>query len=292
MLVCVDAFTKWVEVVPLKCHDASSVAAAFVSVCATWGAPEVVRCDNGTEFVNAIVSALFKAFGVKVQHGAVRHPQSQGSVERFNRTLLTLIRKKLDGSDDWKAELDLLLFHYRVRPHGATRISPAEAMYGWGPRNLLVRDDKPEEPSQSAWVDRLRQKSVEIADYLEEQLSAVDFVDIPATCHYGVGEAVLFRRPDRHQKRQPPYESGWRVTKVIAPSTVEISSSAGGCKVVNVDCLKPDPELTEEETKEATAQSIDLAEEEAITGMGEDYVSLFCADPVDGVPVPPLPGVR
>ena len=80
-------------------------------------------------------------------------------------------------------------------------------------------------------MDRLRQKSVEIADYLEEQLSAADFVDIPATCPYGVGEAVLFRRPDRHQKRQPPYESGWRVTKVIAPSTVEITSSAGGFKI-------------------------------------------------------------
>ena len=131
VLVCVDGFTKWVEVVPLKCHDAASVGAAFLSICAKWGPPQVVRTDSGTEFRNAVTHALFEAFRVKVQHGAVRHPKYQGAVERFNRTMLTIIRKTLDGADDWKTALDLLLFHYRVRPHGVTKISSIQAMYGW-----------------------------------------------------------------------------------------------------------------------------------------------------------------
>ena len=62
VLVCGDGFTKWVEVVPLKCHDAASVGAAFLSVCARWGPPQVVRTDNGTEFRNAVTHALFEAF--------------------------------------------------------------------------------------------------------------------------------------------------------------------------------------------------------------------------------------
>ena len=57
----------------------------FCSVCVRWGPPGIVRSDNGSEFRNALTHALFEAFGVVVQHGAVRHPQSQGSVERFNR---------------------------------------------------------------------------------------------------------------------------------------------------------------------------------------------------------------
>ena len=124
VLVMIDPFTKWVEVVPLKRHDAASVAAAFLSVCVRWGPPGIVRSDNGSEFRNALTHALFEAFGVVVQHGAVRHPQSQGSVERFNKTLLTIIRKTLDGADDWEDALDLLLFHYRIRPHSATKVSP------------------------------------------------------------------------------------------------------------------------------------------------------------------------
>ena len=171
--MCVDRFTKWVKVVLLKCHDAASVAAAFLSVCARWVPPQVVRSDNGTEFRNAVTHALFEAFEGKAQHGAVRHPQSQGAVERFNRTLLTIIRKTLDGADDWETALDLLLFHYRVRPHGVTKISPMQAMYGWEPRNILIQRE-PGKSSLSAWVDGLKRRVAEIRGYLEEKLSQTD----------------------------------------------------------------------------------------------------------------------
>ena len=158
VLVCVDGFTKWVEVVPLKCHDAASVAAAFLSVC-----PQVVHSDNGKEFRDAVTHALFEAFRVKVQHGAVRHPQSQGAVERFNRTLLTITRKTLDGADDWKTALDLLLFHYGVRSHGVTKTSPIQAMYGWEPRNILIQSDTGKS-SLSAWGDGLEGRVAETRD--------------------------------------------------------------------------------------------------------------------------------
>ena len=139
VLVCVDTFTKWVEVQPLERHDAQSVAAAFVFICCRWGAPQVVRSDIGTEFRNALVSAVYKAFEVTVAHGAVRHPQSQGAAERFNQTLLTTIRKVLSESDDWVLDLDLLLYYYyRVRPHSATGVSPMKAMSGWSPRGLVI----------------------------------------------------------------------------------------------------------------------------------------------------------
>ena len=79
VLVCVDHFTKWVEVAPLRRVDGPCVGQAFAGICSRWGPPRVLRCDNGKEFVNAVTTALFEAFGVVVRHGAVRHPQSQGS---------------------------------------------------------------------------------------------------------------------------------------------------------------------------------------------------------------------
>ncbi|XP_065189616.1 uncharacterized protein LOC135820229 [Sycon ciliatum] len=100
VLVCTDVFTKWVEVVPLRRHDAASVARAMTSICCKWGPPDEVRLDNGTEFQNAVVRALFIQFGVRVKTGAVRHPQSQGCVERMNRTIITLMRKVLDETAD------------------------------------------------------------------------------------------------------------------------------------------------------------------------------------------------
>ena len=203
VLVMIDPFTKWVEVVPLKRHDAASVAAAFLSACVQWGPPDIVHSDNDPEFRNALTHALFEAFGVVIQHGAVRHPQSQGSVERFNKTLLTIIRKTLDGADDWEAALDLLLFHYRIRPHSATKVSPMKAMYGWEPRNVLIESNT-EALSLSAWVDRLESRAAEIRDYLEEQLSQMDWVDGGHNCPYLEGDAVVLCQPERQQKRQAP----------------------------------------------------------------------------------------
>ena len=111
VLVCVDVLTKWIEVAPLRKHDGQSVVSAFTTMCQRWGAPDVIRCDNGTEFQNSIVESLFKLMGVEVHTGAVRHPESQGAVERVNLTLLTLIRKVLETSSNWKSDLDTLLFH-------------------------------------------------------------------------------------------------------------------------------------------------------------------------------------
>ena len=60
VLVLVDAFSKWAEVVPLRHHDARSVAEAFGTVCMKWGPPNVGRVDNWTEFANAIVESLLE----------------------------------------------------------------------------------------------------------------------------------------------------------------------------------------------------------------------------------------
>ena len=238
VLVVVDTFTKWAEGMPLRQHTARCVAEAFTTLCMRWGPPQVVRTDNGTEFQNAVVRSLFQFFGVVVKTGAVRHPQSQGSAERFNRTLLGLIRKVLDDSHTWKEDLEMLLRSNRTRPHSATAISPMEAMVGWKPDIIVQKEDACE---FSAWCSQLKERSARIRDLVESELSSGDFVNQPMECQYGIGDDVLLARPDRHQKCLTPFESRWTVKKVVAPSTNVIKPIEGGEKVVNVSLIKRDP---------------------------------------------------
>ena len=238
VLVCVDLFTKWAEVVPLKAHDAKSVASAFVDICARWGAPEVVRSDNGTEFVNEVVEALYTTFGVHVRHGAVRHPASQGGVERFNRTLLTMLRKVHAESVDWKADLFLLLHFYRNRPHGALKISPSKAMLGWEPRDVIVAGHE-KSHTLTGWVADLERRAADIRDYVEEQLATGDFIESHEECPYLPGDTVQLRNSERRQKLLPAFDRGWCIKKVITPSTVVIYRGRSE-KVVNIDLIKPD----------------------------------------------------
>ena len=242
VLVCYDVFTKWAEVVPLKSHNAKSVAAAMVEVCARWGPPEVIRSDNGTEFVNAMLEALYDTFGVVVRHGAVRHPQSQGAAERFNRTLLTMLRKIHEESIDWKADLAMLLHYYHNRAHGTLKISPAKAMLGWEPRNLVVQQEEPVQ-SLSTWSTDLERRAASIRDYVDETLSAGDFIEEAGIENqYRPGDLVQLKRSERAQKLLPAYERGWKVVKPLSHSTVVICDvkQPQREKVVNNDLLKSD----------------------------------------------------
>ena len=192
VLVCVDTYTKWLEVIPIPRHDAASVAVAFIKICQVWGAPRIMRPDNGSEFCNAIVKSLFNALGVRVRTGAVRHPQSQGSAERANPTVLALIRKTLDATEDWQEAIGMLLFQYRNPPHSATGLTPMQAMVGWQPSHLILQGQDDRKHELSAWVAKLVTQSAKVRDYLDDYYSRNDMPDDDeALCPYAVGDAVL-----------------------------------------------------------------------------------------------------
>ncbi|GKC57351.1 retrovirus-related pol polyprotein from transposon TNT 1-94, partial [Tanacetum coccineum] len=51
-----------------------------------------IRTDNGTEFVNQVMSKYYKGVGIFHQKSVPRTPQQNGVVERRNRTLVEAAR--------------------------------------------------------------------------------------------------------------------------------------------------------------------------------------------------------
>ncbi|XP_065186075.1 uncharacterized protein LOC135816901 [Sycon ciliatum] len=238
VLVVVDVLTRWAEIVPLRRHDGPSVAEAFTELCHRWGPPDTVRIDNGSEFANAVVQSVFDAFGVTVKTGAVRHPQSQGTAERMNRTLLTMIRKLAEDSSDWLQDLPVMLHFYRTRPHGMTGVSPMLAMVGWEPKSIITGVTT----ESTVWQQAHAARCARLRDLLDSELSKVDRQEDERDCPFHVGDSVLLKQPSRRQKRLPPFQTGWSVIKVVSPSTVVVRRQPhmGQVqeKVVNVDLLK------------------------------------------------------
>ena len=66
---------------------------------------------------------------IKLTHTTPYHPQGNGAVERFNRTLKAMI-SKLNNVDKWDKSLQTLVKHYNSHVCDATGFSPFQLMFG------------------------------------------------------------------------------------------------------------------------------------------------------------------
>ena len=88
IIVAVDYFTRWPEAQPLKIVTAV-IAADFIyeEIICRFGTPKVIQSDHGTQFLNKVIKELTAKFQIKYSLSSLYHPQSNGLVERFNRSL-------------------------------------------------------------------------------------------------------------------------------------------------------------------------------------------------------------
>jgi transposase InsO family protein len=88
ILVMSDHFTKWVEAVPMPNQRAETVAKAFVNEVVTrHGVPSKLLTDQGRNFEADLMKQVFGLLGVRKLRTSPYHPQTDGQVERMNRTL-------------------------------------------------------------------------------------------------------------------------------------------------------------------------------------------------------------
>ena len=91
LLVIQDYFTKWADARPLPDQTAIRITAELVKLFCTYGIPEIVHLDQGRNLESSIVQSTLDAFGVQKSYTTPHHPQGDGMVERFDRSLLQLL---------------------------------------------------------------------------------------------------------------------------------------------------------------------------------------------------------
>ncbi len=102
------------------------------------GIPKEILTDQGTAFMSRTIRKLYGLLGIKSVRTSVYHPQTDGLVERFNRTLKTMIQKFVhEDAKNWDKWLEPLLFAVHEVPQASTGFSPFELLYGRQPRGVL-----------------------------------------------------------------------------------------------------------------------------------------------------------
>ena len=87
-----DYFTKWIEVFAIPDQQAPTVAQKLVDeVFSRLGMPEQLHSDKGKQFEGTLIKELCKILNISKSRTTSYHPQCDGLVERFNRTLQDMI---------------------------------------------------------------------------------------------------------------------------------------------------------------------------------------------------------
>ncbi len=73
----------------------------YKEIICRFGTPRTLQSDRGTHFVNELIQRLTKRFKIKHSLSSPYHPQSNGLVERFNKTFCEGIAKLAEEVDQW-----------------------------------------------------------------------------------------------------------------------------------------------------------------------------------------------
>lgn len=128
VLSIIDRTTRWFEATPLPNITSETVARAFIDTwIARFGCPAVLTTDQGRQFESALFSDICRLCGISKIHTTAYHPQSNGLVERWHRTLKTALRCH---GPLWTEALPFVLLGLRTTFKEDLKGSVAEFVYG------------------------------------------------------------------------------------------------------------------------------------------------------------------
>jgi len=138
---CVDHFNKykWCFLLPNK--EPKTILDRLDIVFSTFSKPDIFQSDNDLEFKNPLIKNYCEKNRIQFINGRVRHPQSQGVVEKINEFISQSLKssfedyfkKKLDQEDAkrknyWEIETALMMFvaNQNNKPHTVTNFAPVD----------------------------------------------------------------------------------------------------------------------------------------------------------------------
>ena len=83
----VDHLSKFACSRIIKSKTKEEVLSSIKEIFSIMGTPKILQSDNGGEFKNSLLEQYWSKVNVRQIFGSPYHPQSQGSVEAFNRTI-------------------------------------------------------------------------------------------------------------------------------------------------------------------------------------------------------------
>jgi transposase InsO family protein len=132
-VVAVEYFSKWIEAKPLATITSVTVQKFFwQNIVCRFGVPKAITMDNGTQFDAETFKDFCDQIGTKIHFASVRHPESNGLVERANGIIMTGIMKLIFNQPrgKWPDELIKVVWSHNTTISTPTSFTPFKLLFG------------------------------------------------------------------------------------------------------------------------------------------------------------------
>lgn len=252
ILLCVDHFTRFVEIYPLRKATSDSIIQKLWDLCTRWGMAKYLLSDNGTQFTSKLYANWCESLGITPYYISAYHPQAN-LTERYCQTVKNMIICMSRQCRDWDVHLPEIAFALRTCTSDSTGMTPAYANYGRElrtPFDNLMRI----ELSQTREVRDIALRLNTVHNVLKETLEAsqekyIKYYNKRAKSReYKIGEQVWIRShflsdssrgitASLTKKREGPYQ----VVEIIAKNIYKIIHCASGAVVNKVHANELSP---------------------------------------------------
>ena len=240
-LIVTDYFSKWVEGEALtRITDLQIRKFIWTNIITRFGVPEEIVTDNGPQFTSHNFKEFCKDWGIRLSFATPRHPQSNGQAESTNKTVVNMLKKRLEGSNgNWAEELHGVLWAYRTTPKTATQETPNALVYGADaiiPTKMHVKTTVSGTTSQeenhelmSLCLDLLdeKRKTARLRNWSYPQEVAKTYSKKVRTRTFQQDDWVLQRTEKRTGKLTPGWEGPYKIIEVRGAWAYRLQDAKG-----------------------------------------------------------------
>lgn len=133
VMIMIDAYTKTLEVQPIKAAEPRYTADAFSRcIIGRYGAVAVVTSDRGLEWSDEFSQLLIDC-AIDHRPTSPGHASANGQAERAVQVVKRALKKMCEDAGnaaDWEKHLPWLCLGYNASPNASTRMAPYTLLYG------------------------------------------------------------------------------------------------------------------------------------------------------------------
>eukprot|EP00731_Ephydatia_muelleri_P013115 Em0007g425a len=259
ILVASDYFTRWVEAYAIPNQEAVTVANKLVDeFFCRFSVPEQLHSDQGRQFEANVMQEVCRLLQIDKTRTTPYHPQSDGLVERFNRTMLAMLASTVEEDpSNWEQHLRKVCMAYNTSVQPSTGYTPFYLMFGRLARlpvDIMYGSCPTEPVLPHQYVKTLKDTLESAYTKARKHMHATAMRSeelYNRRVHgqeYEVGDLVWLNNPvvprGRSRKLHCPWTGPFKIIKKLSSVVYRIQDKRPGSRkrvVVHFDRLKPCP---------------------------------------------------